>query len=93
MPYFKNKIWSTSVLFLQETHSDSHVEQKWKKDIKGPVFFLSQKGKFLWHFIAYFGIGTFIVKKQETDKEGRILILDASINDSKYIYKYINKYK
>ena len=35
--------------------------------------------------IAYFGTGTFIVKKQQTDKEGRILILDVSINDSEYI--------
>ena len=35
--------------------------------------------------IAYFGTGTFTVKKQQTDKEGRILILDVSINDSEYI--------
>ena len=28
---------------------------------------------------------TFTVKKQETDKEGRILILDVSVNDSEYI--------
>ena len=35
--------------------------------------------------IAYFGTETFFVNKQETDKEGRILILDVSINDSKYI--------
>ena len=36
----------------------------------------------------YSGKETFSVKKtnkQETDKEGRILILDASINDSEYI--------
>ena len=35
--------------------------------------------------IAYFGTGTFIIKKQKTDKEGCILILDVSINDSQYI--------
>ena len=34
---------------------------------------------------AYFGVGTFTVKRQQTDKEGRILILDVSINDSEYI--------
>ena len=36
----------------------------------------------------YSGKETFSVKKtnkQETDKEGRILILDVSINDSEYI--------
>ena len=37
MQYFKEKIGSTAVLFLQETHSD----------FKGPVFF-SGKVKFLW---------------------------------------------
>ena len=31
------------------------------------------------------GTETFLVNKQETDKEGRILILDVSINDSEFI--------
>ena len=30
--YSKEKIGSTRVLFLQETHSSSKVEQKWKED-------------------------------------------------------------
>ena len=34
---------------------------------------------------AFIGNQTFNVKKQETDKEGRILILDVSVNDSEYI--------
>ena len=66
MQYFKDKIGSTGLLFLQETHSDSKVEQTWKEDFKDFT-------------------GTFIVKKQQTDKERRILILDVSINDSEYI--------
>ena len=31
MQYFNDKIGSNGVLFLQETHSESKVEQKWKK--------------------------------------------------------------
>ena len=42
MQYFKDKIGSTDVLFLQETHSDSKVKQKWKEYFKGPVFFLTE---------------------------------------------------
>ena len=42
MQYFKDKIGSTGVLFLQETHSDSKVKQKWKEYFKGPVFFLTE---------------------------------------------------
>ena len=42
MQYFKDKIGSNGVSFVQETHSDSKVEQKWKKDLKGPIFFLTE---------------------------------------------------
>ena len=77
MQYFKGKIGSTGVLFLQETHSDSKVEQKWKEDFKDRVFFSHGKLNSCGVFIAYFGTGTFIVKKQETDKEGHILIPDS----------------
>ena len=76
MQCFKDKIGPTSVLFLQETHSDSKVEQKW---------FSHRKSISCGVLIAYFGRETFIVKKQQTDKEGRILILDVDINDSEDI--------
>ena len=52
MQYFKDKIGSNGVLFLQETHSDSKV--KWKKDFKGPISFFSRKVKFLWHLNCLF---------------------------------------
>ena len=43
MQYFKDKIGSNSVLFLQETHSASKVEQKWgKKTLKVQFFFLME---------------------------------------------------
>ena len=84
MQYFEDKIGSTGVLFLQETHSDSKVGQKCKY-FKGPVFFSHGKSNSCGVLIAYFGIGMFIIKEQRTDKEGHILILNVSINDSEYI--------
>ena len=78
------------VLFLQETHSTSKVEQKWKEDFKGHVFFSHGKTNSCGVVTAYFGKETFNVKKQETNKEGRILILDVSVNDSEHIL--INSY-
>ena len=33
--YFKDKIGSTGLLFLQETHFNSKIEQKWIEDFKG----------------------------------------------------------
>ena len=66
MQYFKDKIWSTGVLC--ETHSESKVEQKWNEYFKGPVF--SQgKSNCCGVLFAHFGTGTFIVKKQQTDKK------------------------
>ena len=83
--YFKEKIGLTGVLFPQEIYSSSKVEQKWKKDFKGHVFFSHGKTNFCGVLTAYLGKETFNVKKQETDKEGRILILHVSFNDSEYI--------
>ena len=45
---FKDKIGSAGVLFLQETPSNSKVEQKWNKDFKSYVFLYQEKNKFLW---------------------------------------------
>ena len=38
----QDKIGSTGVLFLQETHSDSKVEQNGKKTLKVQIFFLTE---------------------------------------------------
>ena len=85
MQYFKDKIGSSGVLFLQETHSDSKVKQRWKEEFRGPVFFSHRKSNFCGNLIAFLGTGTFVIKKQQTDKDGRIFILDVSTNDSEYI--------
>ena len=42
MQFFKDKIGSTGVSFLQETHSDRKTVQKWKEDLKDQVFFLME---------------------------------------------------
>ena len=52
-----------------------------KKTLK-VQFFSHRKSNSCGVLIAYFRTGTFIVKKQQTDKEVRILILDVSVNDS-----------
>ena len=61
--YFKNKIGSCGLLFLQETHSNSKVEQKWKEDFYGKVFFSHRKTNSCGIVIAYFGTEKFTAKK------------------------------
>ena len=77
---------SNRVLFLRESYSDRKFKKKKnrKKTLK-VQFFSHGKSNSCGVLITYFGTGTFTVKKQQTDKEVRILILDVSINDSEYI--------
>ena len=42
MQYFKDKIGSNGVVFLQDTYSDSKVEQKWEKNFKDPTVFFTE---------------------------------------------------
>ena len=37
--YFRSKIVPCGLWLLQETHPNSKVEQKWKEDFRGKVFF------------------------------------------------------
>ena len=82
--YFKSKIGSCGLLFLQET-LQSKVEQKWKEDFHGKIFFSHGKTNSCGVLAAFFGTDKFTVKKLHTDHGGRILMLDVSINDSEYI--------
>ena len=61
------------------------MEQKWKEDFHGKVFFSHGKTNSCGVLIAYFGTEKITVKIQQTDHSGRILILDVSINGSKCI--------
>ena len=46
--YLRNNIKSNGFIFLQETHSSSNDEQKWKDDFGAPLFFFTQKKQSLW---------------------------------------------
>ena len=86
--YFKDELGSPGVSFLQETCSNNKFEQKWKEELKSQAFFLSRKNKLFWCPNCLLWKRNFYEKnqkKQETLKEGRILIRDVSVNDSEYI--------
>ena len=88
--YFKSRVGPCGLLFLQETHSNSKVEQKWEEDFHGKVFFSHGKKKLFYLFlfvfwITYFRTEKFTIKKQQTDHNSHILILDVSISNCEYI--------
>ena len=83
--YLKIKLESNGVLFLQETHSISNDENACTDDFKGQVFFSHGTPNSRPVLIAYLGSKSFVVKNKRNDDAGRILILDASIDDTDYI--------
>ena len=53
--YFRDKIGSSGVLFLQETHCNNKIKQKWKEDFQGQVFFYYGKTNSCGVLTTFFG--------------------------------------
>ena len=70
------KITTHRILFLQETHSISDNEQK---------FFAHKKRNSCSVLTFCFVTHKFVVNNQKTDNEGRILILNVTINDVNFV--------
>ena len=82
--YLKNNINDNGVIFLQETHSLSNDELKWKDEFGGPLFFSHGKSNFCGVTIGYCGTEAFKVVNTACDKNERILILDAALNGTNF---------
>ena len=78
--YFKRKITTHGILFLQETLSRSDDEKKWRDNFGGNTFSHGKRNS-CGVLISHITTHNFIVNNQRTDNNGRILILDATIND------------
>ena len=61
--HFKDKTRSTGVLYLQQTHCNSKVEQRWKENFKGHACFAQGKTNSSGVLSAYFEKETFTAKK------------------------------
>ena len=83
--YFKSKLNHNGFLFLQETHSAIKNENTWVNDFNGLVFFSHGASNSCGVLIAYLGKTSFVLNKQKTDKAGRILILDVTLDADQYI--------
>ena len=83
--YFRNKISPNGIVFLQETHSTKNNEIKWKDEFRGNLYFSHGRSNSCGVLTAFLGTKPITVKKKVGDKEGRILILETSIDDCEYI--------
>ena len=85
MECFKSKITTHGILPLQETHSSSDDEQIWRDNFGGNNFFSHGKRNSCGVLISDIGTHNFVVNNQKTDNNGRILILDVTINDVNFV--------
>ena len=70
---------------MQETHSSINDEKNWCDEFKGELFFSHGKTNSCGVAIGYFGSQQFTIESKKTDNGGRILVLEASLEDKKYI--------
>ena len=82
MQYFKDKI--CQLVYYVKLTLRAKLNKNGMSTLK-VQFFSQGKSNCCGVLFAYFGTGTFLVKKQQTVKKDRILILSISINDSEYI--------
>ena len=83
--YLRNNISNNDFVFLPETHSSLKDEQKWRNHFKGSLFFSNGKRNSCGVSIGYWRTETFKVVNKAFDKNGRILILDAELNDRNFL--------
>ena len=78
------------VLFAEETHSTKEIQQKWKDELNGQIFFSHSKSNSPGDFIAFFGSKSVTITKEISDNNGCKLVLQVKIDDK--IYLLVNLY-
>ena len=84
--YFRNVLSPNGIIFLQETHSSINDEKNWRDEFKGELFFSHGKTNSCGVAIGYFESQQFTIESKKTENGGRILVLEAPLEDKKYIF-------
>ena len=71
--------------FLQETHSTSLIEEKWKKEWGGDMYFSHGSSNSTGVAILFPKDFSVKVVKEVKDTGGRLIILETLVNDSKFL--------
>ena len=79
--YLRNYVTPNGFIFLQETHSSSKDEKRWKDEFKGQLFFSHGKTNSCGVAIGFYGTKSFELINKIEDKAGRILVIEAKIDD------------
>ena len=69
------------ILLLQETHTSVETEKKWIDDFKDKIYYAHCKMS-CQVLIAFYSNSNICVKNRVNDNDGRVLILEATIDGS-----------
>ena len=83
--FLKNKIGPTGILFLHETYSSVETERKWNDDFKDKFYYSLGKTNSRGLLIAIYGNLNICVKNKVNGNDGRVLILEATIDVFDYL--------
>ena len=83
--FLKNKVSPKAILFLQKTNSSVETEKKWIDDFKDKIYYSHGKTNSCGVLIASDGNLNICVKDKVHGNDGKVLILDATINGSDYL--------
>ena len=73
------------IIFLQETYSTKEVENNWKRQWKGPMFFAHDSNHSCGVLVLVRDSIEFEMKSIITDDNGRYILLNAKVQASDYI--------
>ena len=83
--YLKNSISPNGFIFLQETHSSVDDEKRWCDELNGNLYFSHGKTNSGSVAIGYVGSKSFILANETADKNGRLLLFEAIVDDVKFV--------
>ena len=89
--YLENKSGPNGILVLQETHSTENENYiRWNDDFNGQTHYSHGKSNSCGVLIAFLGSITYTDRKKAPNKHGRILIIEALIDDTEFILNKLN---
>ena len=82
--YLKNSISPNGFIFLQEIHSSVDEGKSWCDDINGNLYFFHGKTNSCGVATGYVGSKNFVLPNQTAYKNGRLLLIEAIVDDVKF---------
>ena len=83
--YIENSLSPNRFIFLQETHSSADDEKRWCDQLNGNFYFSHGKTNSCGVATWYVGPKSFVLANETVDKNGRLLLIEAIVDDVKFV--------